>query len=67
MEPFFNVVLLKQTACKKPHEKTSIRREMIFFPKVSKTAVFGKIEKGGQRENFHKWPIFWANFGRLRK
>ena len=53
--------------CKKPHEKTAIRREMTLFPKVSKTAVFRKIAKGGPRENFQKWPIFWANFGRLKK
>ena len=44
--------------CKKPHEKTPIRREMTIFPKLSKTAVFCKIIKGGPRENVQKWPIF---------
>ena len=53
--------------CKKPHEKTPIRREMTFFPKVSKTAVFGKIAKGGTRKTFQKRLIFWANFGRVKK
>ena len=53
--------------CKKPHEKNPIRRDMTFFPKVSKTAVFRKIAKGGPRENFQKCPIFWAKFGRLNK
>ena len=53
--------------CKKPHEKTPIRREMTFFPKVSKTAVFGKIAKGGTRKTFQKWPMLWAKFGRLNK
>ena len=38
--------------CKTPHEKTAIRREMTLFPKVSKTAVFRKIAKGGPREKF---------------
>ena len=53
--------------CKKPHTKTPIRREMTFFPKASKTAVFGKIAKGGPMEIFQKWPIVWATFGRLKK
>ena len=53
--------------CKKPHDKTRIRREIIFFQKVWKTALSGKIAKGGPRENFQKWPMFWANFGRLKK
>ena len=44
--------------CKKPDEKTPIRREMTIFPKVSKTAVFCKMAKGGPRENVQKWPIF---------
>ena len=34
--------------CKKPDEKTPIRREMTFFAKVSKTAVFCKMAKGDQ-------------------
>ena len=52
---------------KKPHEKTPSRREITFFPKVSKAAVFGKIAKERRRENFKKWPIFWAKFRRLKK
>ena len=44
--------------CKKPDEKTPIRREMIIFPKVSKKAVFCKMAKGGPRQNVQKWPIF---------
>ena len=51
--------------CKKPHEKRHIRREITSFSIVSKMAIFGKIAKGGPQENFQKWPIFWANFGRL--
>ena len=35
--------------CKKPHEKTPIRREMTFFAKVSKTAVFLQNGKGGTK------------------
>ena len=72
--------------CKKPDEKTPIRREMTLFAKVSKTAVFCKMAKvlprenlldekdifckmakGGPRENVQKWPIYLANFGRLKK
>ena len=30
-------------------------------------AFFGKMAKGGPKENFQKWPIFWSNFGRLKK
>ena len=44
--------------CRKPHEKTPIRREMTFFAKVSKTTVFWKMPKGGPRENVQKWAIF---------
>ena len=44
--------------CKKPDEKTPIRRELTFFAKVSKTAVFCKMANGGPRENVEKWPIF---------
>ena len=44
--------------CKKPDEKTPIRREMTFFAKVSKNAVFCKMANGGPRENVEKWPIF---------
>ena len=43
--------------CKKPHEKRPIRGEITFFAKVPKTAIFGKIAKGGPREIFQKWPI----------
>ena len=52
--------------CKKPHEKRAIRGEITFSAKVSKMAIFGKIAKGGPRENFQKWPIFWSKFGRLK-
>ena len=52
--------------CKKPHEKRPIRGEIAFFAKVSKSAIFGKVAKGGPKENFQKWPIFWSNFGRLK-
>ena len=48
-------------------KKRPIRREITFFAKVSKMAIFGKVAKGGPRENFQKWPIFWSNFGRLKK
>ena len=30
-------------------------------------AIFGKIAKGGPKENFQKWPIFWSKFGKLKK
>ena len=40
---------------------------MAIFAKASKTAVFRQNAKGGPRENFQKRPIFWANFGRLKK
>ena len=70
--------------CKKPHEKRPIRREKTLFLKVSKMAIFRKVEitlflkvskmaifrkvaKGGPKENFQKSPIFWSNFGRLKK
>ena len=52
--------------CKKPHEKTHIRREIARFSIVCKMAIFGKMAKGGPQENFQKWPIFWVNFGRLK-
>ena len=35
--------------CKKPDEKTPIRREMTFFAKVSKTAVFLQNGKWGTK------------------
>ena len=44
--------------CEKPDEKTPIRQEMTIFPKVSKTANFCKMAKGGPRQNLKKWPIF---------
>ena len=53
--------------CKKTHEKRPIRREITFFLKVLKMAIFRKMAKGGPKENFQKWPIFWSNFGRLKK
>ena len=53
--------------CKKPHEKRPIRREITLFLKVSKMAIFGQIAKGGPKENFKKSPIFWSNFGKLKK
>ena len=53
--------------CKKPHEKRPIRREITFFLKVLKMAILRKMAKGGPKENFQKWPIFWSNFGRLKK
>ena len=53
--------------CKKTHEKTPTIGEITIFLKVPRTAIFCKIAKGGQRENFQKWPIFWANLGRLKK
>ena len=34
---------------------------------MSKMANFGKVAKGGPKKNFQKWPIFWSNFGRLKK
>ena len=34
--------------CKKPHEKTPIRREMTFFAKVSKPRFFAKWQMGHQ-------------------
>ena len=46
--------------CKKPHEK---RPNL----KVSKMAIFRQIAKGGPKENFQKSPIFWSNFGKLKK
>ena len=53
--------------CKKPHEKRHIRREITLFLKVSKMAIFRKVAKGGPKENFQKSPIFWSNFGKLKK
>ena len=53
--------------CKKPHENRLIRREITFFLKVLKKANFPKIAEGGPKETFQKWPIFWSNFGRLKK
>ena len=52
---------------KKLHEKRPIRREITLFLKVSKMAIFRKVAKGGPKENFQKSPIFWSNFGRLKK
>ena len=30
-------------------------------------AIFREVAKGGPKENFQKSPIFWSNFGRLKK
>ena len=35
-----------------------LEEKITFFAKVSKMAIFGKVAKGGPRENFQKWPIF---------
>ena len=40
--------------CKKPHEKRPIRREITFYLKVSKMAIFRKMAKGGPKEIFQK-------------
>ena len=54
--------------CKKPHEKTPIRREMKFFPKGSKTSVFRKIAKGGGTNGkFSKMADFSGNFRKAKK
>ena len=53
--------------CKKPHEKIPMIGGITIFLKVSRRAVFCKIAKGGQKENFQKWPIFCANFARLNQ
>ena len=53
--------------CKKPHEKIPMIGGITIFLKVSRRAVFCKIAKGEQRENFQNWPIFWVKFGRLKK
>ena len=42
-------------------EKTSIRREITFFAKVSKMAIFRKIAKGGPREIFKTGRFFGRN------
>ena len=53
--------------CKKLHEKIPIIGGITIFLKVSRTAVYCKTAKGGQKENVQKWPIFCANFARLKK
>ena len=53
--------------CKKPHGKIPMIGGIKIFLKVSRTAVFCKIANRLQKENFQKWPIFCANFGRLKK
>ena len=47
-------------------KKDPIRREITFFLKVLKMAIFRQMAKGGPKENFQKWPIFWSNFGSLK-
>ena len=44
--------------CKKPHEKRPIRREITFFLKVSKMAIFRKMAKGGTKGKFSKMADF---------
>ena len=39
-------------------KKDLLEEKITFFAKVSKMAIFGKVAKGGKRENFQKWPIF---------
>ena len=54
--------------CKKPDEKTPIRREMTFFAKVSKTAHFLQNEQmGDQGKMLKNGRFFESNFGRLKK
>ena len=53
--------------CKKPHPKIPMIGDTTIFLKVSRRAVFCKIAKGGQWENFQKCLIFWVNFGKLKK
>ena len=48
-------------------KKRPIRREITFFAKVSKMAIFGKVAKGGPRENFQKWPIFLVELRKAKK
>ena len=47
--------------CKKPDEKTPIRREMTFFAKVSKTAVFAKWQMGDQGKMLKNGRFFEQN------
>ena len=51
----------------KPHKKTPSRREINFFPKVSKMAIFRKKAKRLLRQNFQKWPNFLVNFKEATK
>ena len=60
-------LFLKVSKMAKLHEKIPIRREITLFLKVSKMAIFGQIAKGRPQENFQKSPIFWSNFGKLKK
>ena len=48
-------------------KKDRLDERITFFLKVLKMAIFRKMAKGGPKENFQKWPIFWSNFGRLKK
>ena len=41
-------------------KKRPIRREITFFAKVSKMAIFGKVAKGGPREKFSKMADFFG-------
>ena len=53
---------MQKTASKRP-----FTREIRIFLKVSKMAIFSQIAKGRPKEIFKKSPIFWSNFGKLKK
>ena len=53
--------------CKKPHEKRPIRGEITFFAKVSKSAIFGKVAKGGPKENLSKMADFLVELRKAKK
>ena len=38
-----------------------------YFSKSVENRGFLQNSQGGRKRNFQKWPIFWANFGRLEK
>ena len=53
--------------CKKPLEKTHIRREMAKFLIVCKMPIFGKIAKGGTIGKFSKMADFLGKLRRAEK
>ena len=53
--------------CKKPDEKTPIRREMAFFAKVSKTAVFLQNGKVGTKAKCSKMADFLSKLWKAKK